>query len=321
MAGRHCIHCGATLTGSRFCINCGAMADDAAPQVHDGHTLTEAHLPATHGTKRALWLGVVALAIVALVTTLWLIRPSPDDVGLASADPSPQASTSPSDQADASADDTPASQETQSPTPALEPSGLPTRGLLTALTPQAVSATCEGQPGFDSRKFLVTLDAQSLVDGKSDTTWRCTYREDFNGQRWDPSKNRALGESVTFSFDRPVEIVGARFIPGYTKIDPYDGTNRYAQNGRPVLVEWRFGDGGVVRQEVRPKSPGSQPRCKVVGAACVLGEGWWSDEARNPTPSIPIEYVTLTILQIEPGNDSQLANSAAISEVEILGYS
>ena len=321
MAGRHCIHCGATLSGSRFCINCGAMADDAAPQAHDGHTLTDAHLPPDHRTKRALWLGVVALAIVAVGATLWLLRPTPDDVGLSSADPSLQASTSPSDQADPSVVITSTPQTSQSTTPALEPSSLPTRGPLTVLTPRAASATCEGQPGFDSRNFLVTLDALALVDGRSDTTWRCTYREDLNGQRWDPSKNRAVGESVTFTFDRPMEIVGARFIPGYTKIDPYDGTNRYAQNGRPVLVEWRFGDGGVVRQEVRPKSPGSQPRCKTVGAACVLGEGWWSDEARNPMPSTPIEYVTLTILQIEPGNDAQLANSAAISEVEILGYS
>ena len=126
---------------------------------------------------------------------------------------------------------------------------------------------------------------------------------------------------MTFFFASPVEVVGARFIPGYTKIDPYDGTNRYAQNGRPVLVEWRFGDGGVVRQEVRPKPAGSKPRCKTAGAACVLGEGWWSTEARNPSPSTPIDFITLTILDIEPGSDSQLANSAAISEVEIIGYS
>lgn len=319
MAGRHCIHCGAALTDARFCINCGAMSDDTSPPSRDGRTLTDVHIPPPHRAKRTLWVGIAVLALVAAGASLWLLRPAPTDADVGNVDASPQASSSPTGMSDPSPDATPTAPAGPSPTPA--PSGLPTRGPLTALAPQSVSASCEGQPGFDSRRFLVTLDAQSLVDGRSDTTWRCTYREDANGERWDPSKNRGVGESVTFFFASPVEVVGARFIPGYTKIDPYDGTNRYAENGRPVLVEWRFGDSGVVRQEVRPKPPGSRPKCKPTGAACVLGAGWWSGEARNPSPSTPIDFVTLTILAIEPGSESQLANSAAISEVEIIGYS
>ena len=314
VGARHCIHCGAALTGSRFCVNCGAIADDSGASVHDGHTLTDTQLPYSQRTKRAPWVGIALLIVAVAGAAWWFVRPTTADTGATTPEPALSAS-----------DSSYAESATASPTPeaaaSAEPSGLPTRGPLARLVPAAVTATCDGDPGFDGAGNPVSLDVVSLADGRSDTAWRCTYRPDTGSLGWDPSKNRAVGESVTFTFASPTEVVGARFIPGYTKIDPRDETNRYAENGRPILVEWRFGNEGIVRQEVRPKSPGSRPKCSDVAGACVLGASWWTSEARNPSPATPVEFVTLTILAIDPGNDPELANSAAISEVEILGYS
>lgn len=319
VGGRHCLQCGAALTGSRFCINCGAMADGTPGSTQDGDTLTDPQVHYPQRTKRALWFGVALLGIVVAGGALWLLRQAPADV---EADPGQSASQDPAaPESTTSTSSSPSASPEAPSTPTTEPSGLPTRGPLTALIPASVTATCDGEPGFDSGGNLVTLDVLSLVDGRSDTAWRCTYRRDTDTLEWDPAKNRAVGESITFTFSSPVEVVGARFIPGYTKVDPFDETNRYAQNGRPVLVEWRFGDDAVVSQEVRPKSPSSRPECKDAATACALGTEWWSGEALNPNPNAPIDSVTLTILAIEPGNDAKLTNSAAISEVEIVGYS
>ena len=294
------------------------MAGDTPPDNHDGYTLTEMPTPASTRSKRTLGVVGAAIALLAVAAVVWLLRPSPDELASvvseskASANgqmvPSPAVSPSPEVIAPSPSGVTP------------QPSGLPTRGQITTIRPASTVATCDGTPGFDSEGNTVALDSSALTDGRSDTAWRCTYREADNELRWDPARNTAVGESVTFYFPQPVEVEGARLLPGYTKIDPYDQANRYAANGRPLLVEWRFGDSSVVRQELRPKPPSSRPQCKVSGGSCVLGAGWWSDEVRNPNPSTPITSLTLTILDIQPGNDAQLANSAAISEVEILGY-
>lgn len=329
LAGRHCTNCGAALTGSRFCINCGSIADDSLTGPNDGDTLSDTHVPIGHGTN---WTPRIVVAVVALglvAVGFFLLRPGPADGD--ARNPTPQGQASP-DTEGLAVPDASGGAETQAsepwnqstPVPSGTPTGpqsLPTPRAISVLRPSGVSATCEGTPGFDSRKAPVLLNAAQLIDGQSDTTWRCTYREDSNDQRWDPAKNRAVGESVTFYFPRPYEVQGARLIPGYTKVDPYDGANRYAANGRPVLVEWQFGDGPAVRQSLNPKPASSEPRCSVAQGACSIGEDWWSDEALNPIPATAVSTVTLTILAIEAGNDLQLANSAAISEVEVLGYS
>lgn len=325
MVSRHCIHCGSLLTGSRFCINCGAMADDSANPSRDGHTVVAQPIASRPRVSTGFVFAVAVPVVVAGVFAgAYFWRQQAAATGVA--EPAAQSAASAAGSAESPTNSTRSASSGQSAIPppdAMEPSDSASadssRGTVAKLVVSAVSATCNGEAGFDSEGNEVTLLETALVDGRSDTTWRCTYREDLNDIRWDPAKNRAVGESVDFYFSEPVEVVAARFLPGYTKIDASTATNWYAENGRPVLVEWRFGD-STVRQQVSPKSAESRPVCKPVGDVCVLGAGWWSDEVRNPDPSTPVERVTLTILAVEPGNEPQLMNSAAISEVELLGF-
>jgi hypothetical protein len=57
-----------------------------------------------------------------------------------------------------------------------------------------------------------------------------------------------VGESVTITFARPVHLRGIGLIPGYAKVDPETGADRFAENRRIRAVRYVFDDGTWVRQ-------------------------------------------------------------------------
>ena len=73
-----------------------------------------------------------------------------------------------------------------------------------------------------------------MVDGRTDTAWRC----DGDG----------AGKTIKVTFSSPARIVQIGIVPGYAKIDPADGTDRYAQNRRIAQVRYTFDDGTTVEQ-------------------------------------------------------------------------
>src|SRR5262249_24353905 len=48
-------------------------------------------------------------------------------------------------------------------------------------------------------------------------------------------------------FGTDIDVASIGLIPGYDKIDPGDGTDRFAQNRVVKLVRLEFSDGGSVR--------------------------------------------------------------------------
>lgn len=90
--------------------------------------------------------------------------------------------------------------------------------------------------GIDAGDNPVSYDADNLVDGRLDTTWRT------NGD--------ATGQSLALSFDEPVVLTQIGLVNGYAKVDPYDGTDRYSQERRVLSVTWTFEDGTTIAQEL-----------------------------------------------------------------------
>jgi hypothetical protein len=105
----------------------------------------------------------------------------------------------------------------------------PVFGPLRAQTPLQVSASAAGEPGFDAAGNRTTFEAANVADGRADTAWRVAG----NGQ----------GQFVQLDFADPVRIHELQVIPGYAKIDPFDGSDRFLQNRRVLGARIEFSDG------------------------------------------------------------------------------
>jgi len=106
-------------------------------------------------------------------------------------------------------------------TPSATPVGL--------LRPATISASSTASPSVDGGDNAVTFDAANLADGDASTAWRV--------------RGNGVGATVTVSFGRPVHLAEIGMIVGYPKVDPYDDTDRFTQNGRVTGARFAFDDG------------------------------------------------------------------------------
>ena len=139
----------------------------------------------------------------------------------------------------------PATTETTAPTTTTTPPTTTTTPPTTTTvfvpdptdaTPQALgapTASATAAPGLDAGGNTVSYAAANTIDGDPSTAWRA------DGD----------GRGVTLTYDLangPVYVTEVGLIPGYAKVDPVDGTDRFTENRRVRQVTWAF-DGGVTQ--------------------------------------------------------------------------
>lgn len=107
------------------------------------------------------------------------------------------------------------------------------------LAPASFKASCAAKPSTTAAGKKVTFGAKHLVDGETTTGWRCPG----NGSK----------QQVTFSFAEPVEVTKVALVPGWATKDPTSKADRFAENGAPTAVAWRFDKTSVKQRISRPK--------------------------------------------------------------------
>jgi hypothetical protein len=152
-------------------------------------------------------------------------------------------------------------------------------GKITGIEDIRAKAGCTSAPGVDASGKQIDYDAKNLVDGVSETTWRCD--------------GRAIGEKITLRLQdkEPVGEVG--LIPGYAKTDEANKADRYAENNRVTRVRWTIGSTAVVQQM------SGSPKDRSLQAIRV--------------PRTSTDKVVLEILAVKKGP----RNTTAISEVHV----
>lgn len=103
-----------------------------------------------------------------------------------------------------------------------------------AITPVDVSASCQAPDSEDSQHNPITFNPLHLVDGDVKTAWRCV--------------GDATGQRIVLQLDGPHHVLLVGLIPGYDKIDPFNGTDRFVENRRVSSVQWTCDNGGSARQ-------------------------------------------------------------------------
>lgn len=149
------------------------------------------------------------------------------------------------------------------------------------LTPTGLSASSTAPDATDASGDVVTYSVQNTVDGDPTTAWR--------------TPGSGVGETITFEFaEGPVVITEVGLIPGYAKVDPVDGTDRFFENRRIRAVEWAF-DGATTQGQAFSEDPTVQ---------------------FTEIASVPTESITLTIMETTDGT----RDYAPISEIVVRGY-
>lgn len=128
------------------------------------------------------------------------------------------------------------------------PSAIPTRpprptataplapaASIAALRPDQVRASASAPPSQDSLGSTTTFEPTNAIDSQPETAWRVA--------------GDGRGQWIELSFSRPVEVRQVQILPGYAKIDPSNGVDRFAQNRRVQRVRLEFSDGSNVEAE------------------------------------------------------------------------
>jgi hypothetical protein len=100
----------------------------------------------------------------------------------------------------------------------------------------AAGAPAEAAGGNDACGNPTSFTAANMVDGVHETAWRM----DGDG----------TGTTLTFDLGGARRVLEVGLVPGYAKVDPCDGVDRFAQNRRPTSVTWVFDDGTTVSQQL-----------------------------------------------------------------------
>ncbi|WP_166533465.1 discoidin domain-containing protein [Blastococcus xanthinilyticus] len=158
-----------------------------------------------------------------------------------------------------------------------------TAGAAGPVQPVAVRATCQAPPSADSTGAPVTYEPELTLDGVPATAWRCP--------------GAAVGQQLVYDFGAPVTLTSVGLVPGYAKVDPADGSDRFLENRTVTEVTWRFDDGSMQRQSIPSPTPAA--------AQLQLPGG------------VTTQQVVLEIAGT--GNDAAIRNFTAVSDVQFTG--
>lgn len=98
----------------------------------------------------------------------------------------------------------------------------------------AVSATSSAEDSLDDSGAVTTFVAQNMLDANPLTAWR--------------TAGDATGQQITVTFPVPIMVTSVGLLPGYAKVDPVSGEDRFFQNRRIVAVRWTAADGSYLDQ-------------------------------------------------------------------------
>jgi hypothetical protein len=188
------------------------------------------------------------------------------------------------------AEDEPATPETETTVQ----SSPPLTAVLSASgeVPSSISASSTAPSAQDAGGRTYTYNPENAVDGDRGTAWQV--------------EGDGSGEYILIEYEEPVVVNSVGMIPGYDKIDPISGTDRFYQRNVVEEAEIEFSDGSSVEAEFD-----REPQVQF-----------------TEVPETETEYVRITILDTYPpenGPDGAAVDNStpvditAISEVEVEG--
>jgi|GEM_PF-3492445 hypothetical protein len=143
----------------------------------------------------------------------------------------------------------------------------------------AIEASAVGGTSQNSCGEPTTYEPQKAQDGDPTTTWRV--------------RGDGTGQTLQLTLAGPTRLTSVGLLPGFAKVDPCSGTDRFPQLRRVTSVRWVF-DGGVAVDQTFADEPQIQ--------------------------SIPVDVTTgLVTVEITGVTASPDIDATPISEIALLG--
>jgi hypothetical protein len=159
-----------------------------------------------------------------------------------------------------------------------EPQGPPSELAADA----TASASSTAPDSVDAAGNPISYSAGNLTDGDQQTAWRVA--------------GDGRGETITLTLASAAHLTRVGLIPGYAKVDPSNGADRFPENRRVREVRWRFDDGTIVDQRFAD-----------------------SRDLQETEVDTTTRSVTIEILSTRPGTPDH--DYLPISEVSLVGTS
>lgn len=99
------------------------------------------------------------------------------------------------------------------------------------VSPQTVSASSTAPPQRDAAGISYTYDPEKATDSEADTAWQVS--------------GDGSGEYIQIDYPEEVTVERVGVIPGYDKVDPNSGTNRFYQRNILKTATLEFSDGST----------------------------------------------------------------------------
>jgi hypothetical protein len=93
-----------------------------------------------------------------------------------------------------------------------------------SVIPALVEATCTARGSTDSQGNPISFKPENTIDGDLTSTWRC--------------EGDAAGETITYALAVPANVGQVGMVPGYSKIDEFNGDDRFIENRRVTSAVW-----------------------------------------------------------------------------------
>lgn len=122
--------------------------------------------------------------------------------------------------------------ETAPPAVAVAPPG--------PIVPALIEASCTARGSTDSKGNPISFRPENTADGDPSTAWRCD--------------GDAAGQTITYAFGQPANVVQVAMIPGYAKIDEFNGDDRFVENRRVTSAVWHCLDVNAVEVASLPQT-------------------------------------------------------------------
>ena len=120
------------------------------------------------------------------------------------------------------------------------PAADPAAGTPVVIPILSAEASVVAPDGTDDAGNAVSYSAGNVADGVLETAWR--------------APGDATGQSIRLTFAGPVRVTAVGLVPGYAKVDPVSGVDRFAQNRRVLGVDWSGADGPPVHQDLADRA-------------------------------------------------------------------
>jgi serine/threonine-protein kinase PknK len=99
-----------------------------------------------------------------------------------------------------------------------------------------ISASSTAPDSTDGCGDSTSYGASNAVDGADDSGWSV--------------QGDGTGETLTIRLDGEHQVSSVGLLPGFDKVDPCSGSDRFVENRRPTSVTWRFDDGTEATQRL-----------------------------------------------------------------------